>query len=301
VCGAGTFAGMEGQAECDPCEPGSFASATGQSSCTECAAGTSASIPGQATCTPCTDGTFAESTGQAECTACTPSCPDGTFQTMACTATSDTGCSDCDASCATCSGPSSTECTSCFTQAPPVEGTCANGCSVGPASGCRPPAVGGKAKLIVKNGVVDSKDLLKWKWTKGSATDVLDFGDPLTTDAYFLCVYDGTTLVSSTVVPADGTCAGKPCWKSTRSGFLYKDRDLTPEGARTLLLKAGAAGRAGVKFLGKGTNLDTPNPATFTGPIRVQLQRATAGVCFEATYSAPFKKNVGGKFIDSAD
>jgi hypothetical protein len=69
---------------------------------------------------------------------------------------------------------------------------------VGPALGCLPPAVGGKAKLVIKDNALDSKDLLKWKWAKGSATDVTDFGDPVTTDAYFLCVYDAGVRVSST-------------------------------------------------------------------------------------------------------
>jgi len=167
--------------------------------------------------------------------------------------------------------------------------------------GCLPPAVGGKAKLVIKDNALGSKDLLKWKWAKGSATDVTDFGDPLTTDAYFLCVYDGGARVSSTAVPAGGTCAGKPCWKTTRSGFRYKDKELTPEGARAVTLKAGVDGRAGIKVLAKGADLDTPNPVDFTGPILVQLQRADGGICFEATYSAPFKKNAGGKFIDLAD
>lgn len=221
---------------------------------------------------------------------------------MACTATSDTGCDDCDASCATCSGPDGNECTSCFTQDPPQEGICAAvGCAVAPAAGCRTPAQSGKAKLVIRNLVVDSKDLVKWKWAKGAATDASEFGDPLATDVYSLCVYDAGTLVSSTIVPAGGSCAGKPCWKATRIGFLYKDRDLTPEGARVVGLKAGVAGRASVKFLGKGTNLETPDPTTFTGPVLVQLQRSGGNDCFEATYSSPFKKNAGGKFIDLAD
>ena len=54
-------------------------------------------------------------------------------------------------------------------------------------------------------------------------------------------------------------------------------------------------------MLAKGANLDTPNPASFTGPIRVQLQREDGGSCFEAIYSAPFKKNKNGVFSDVAD
>jgi hypothetical protein len=52
---------------------------------------------------------------------------------------------------------------------------------------------------------------------------------------------------------------------------------------------------------GKGVNLPTPNPTGLTGPIDVQLQRADHAMCFGTTFSAPFKKNVGGIFSDTAD
>jgi len=296
---AGTFNDQLGQAMCSPCEAGTF-SGSGQSSCTDCAAGTFSSNPGQAECMPCVAGTFASSVGQSACTSCTATCADGSFESAACTATSDTVCTSCDASCATCTGAGSTDCTACSTGEPPLEGTCAAGCDVAPATGCLPPAFPGRAKLILKDSS-PGKDLVKRKWAKGSAVDLTDLGDPTTSDAYFLCIYDAGERVSSTALPAGGTCAGKPCWAATETGFRYKDKDRTPDGAQVAKLKAGAAGKAGATVVGKGANLETPNPSSFTGPILVQLQRAGTGVCFEATYSAPFKKNADGKFVDSSD
>ena len=224
----------------------------------------------------------------------------GTFEVAACTTTGDTACETCDPSCATCSGSGTSACTSCTSLEPPVAGECLPVCATTPASGCRLPAVAGKAKLIIKDTTTD-KDSLKWKWVRGDATTVLDFGDPTDTVGYVLCVYDAGIRVSSTVLPAGGTCAGKPCWTPKKTGFLYKDKLLTPDGALVAKLKAGVAGKASISVSAKGANLETPDPTTFTGPVRVQLQRADAGICFEAVYSAPFKKNAGGKFLDVAD
>ena len=175
------------------------------------------------------------------------------------------------------------------------------GCTAAPASGCRLPAVAGKASLSIKDNVDDAKDGLTWKWLKGSTTTVAEFGDPLTTDGYFLCVYDAGVRTSAITLPPGGTCATKPCWKSKSTGFGYKDKDRTPDGALSATLKAGAAEKAVVKVTAKGANLPTPNTSSFTGPVVVQLQRADGAICFEADYSAPFKKNVDGNFSDEAD
>jgi len=95
-------------------------------------------------------------------------------------------------------------------------------------------------------------------------------------------------------VPPGGLCPTKPCWKARKTSYLYRDEDLTPDGVLSATLKAGAAGKATIAVTAKGTNLETPNPALFTGPIQVQLQRADGAVCFEATYPAPFKRNKKG-------
>jgi hypothetical protein len=46
-----------------------------------------------------------------------------------------------------------------------------------------------------------------------------EFGDPLTTDAYTLCLYDGTGLLAGLTADAGGSCTGKPCWRSRTNGF----------------------------------------------------------------------------------
>lgn len=286
---------------CTPCSPGSFADTPGRTSCTLCEPGTYAADAGRSVCTACAPGSFADAQGRQSCTACTAACATGAYLTSACTATADASCGRCDASCTACSGPGTAACTACTTGDAPVGGACAAGCTSAPAPGCRLPAVGGKAKLDIKDNADDKKDLLKWSWTKGSATALADFGNPVATDAYFLCVYDAGVRVSSTTLPAGGTCGKNPCWAAKKTSFNYKDAELTPDGALTAKLVAGAAGKAAISVQAKGVNLETPNPTSLTGPIRVQLQRAGGGVCFESVFGAPFKRNAKGTFSDLAD
>jgi hypothetical protein len=167
---------------------------------------------------------------------------------------------------------------------------------------CRTPAVAEKAALLLKDKSADDKDLIVWKWLKGKATTKAEFGDPLTSEAYLLCIYDDGSLVSSTRVEAAGICAGNPCWADKPTGFKFKDKELTPDGAQLLLLKEGYEdGDAGIVFKGKGVNLDMPNLLALGGPIDVNLHKASGGVCWGATYSGPPTKNDGETFKDKAD
>jgi FG-GAP-like repeat/Bacterial Ig-like domain len=167
---------------------------------------------------------------------------------------------------------------------------------------CRTPAVGGKAFFQLQDKSPDDKDRLTWKWLKGATTPKADFGNPVTTDGYDLCVYDAGALVASAIAPAGGTCAGKPCWKDKTKGFDYKDKDLTPGGLQKMVMREGLLdGKAKIILKGKGANLPMPDLGTLTGPLDVQLRRRTGGMCFGATYSAPFLKNDGVTLKDKAD
>ena len=183
--------------------------------------------------------------------------------------------------------------------------TCQNepgrSCDTGPATGCKQPYIAGKALVQLKDKSPDKGDQVIWKWNKGSRTTVLDFGDPITTTSYQLCIYDQSGLKLSANVPADGMCAGKPCWKPIGAkGFKYKDKDATPNGITQVLLKEGPDGKAKILVKGKGANLDDPNLATLAQPITVQLQN-TDGTCWEAVYSAPPTKQAADQFKDKAD
>lgn len=160
----------------------------------------------------------------------------------------------------------------------------------------------------MKDKTPDERDVLDWKWLKGATTPKSDFGDPLTTDSYELCVYDGTpTLIMHATAPAGGLCrvsSPRPCWKATSSGFVYADTDLTPLGIKKIVLKSGVAGgTAKITVQGKGVNLDMPATFPLAQPVTVQLKNAS-GLCWEATFGAPASKNTVGPpgwFKDKGD
>jgi hypothetical protein len=193
----------------------------------------------------------------------------------------------------------------CQPGAPRVCGTCetcvafgAAGCITRPKTGCRHSVTPTKSKLALKDSDNDAGDKVSWTWAAGEATTSADFGDPVASDDYTLCIFDDTSaniphLFLASTAPAGGSCAsGGSCWtgKGTppgTKGFLYKDSAiLLPDGIKTVKLTPGASGRAKVKATGQGTNLALPSPMNVTLPVVVQL-RDENGACFESTFTTP--------------
>jgi hypothetical protein len=124
-------------------------------------------------------------------------------------------------------------------------------CDPAPRTSCRLPGEAGKSPLTVKNLTPDTKDQVKWKWSKGAATTFAELANPLDGAGYVFCLYDGTagTLLLNRVRPAGGVCATKPCWKQLGSptnpkGYKYTDKDLTPDGIEEGPGQAGEALKA---------------------------------------------------------
>ena len=165
-------------------------------------------------------------------------------------------------------------------------------CDPAPRAGCRLPGEAGKSPLTVKNLTPDTKDQVKWKWSKGVATTFAELANPLDGAGYVFCLYDGTagTLLLQSRSPAGGVCATKPCWKQLGSptnpkGYKYTDKDLTPDGLKKVQVQAGEPLKAKAVVSGKGENLAAgglfptlPLPT----PLTAQLQ--TTNGCFEVTY-----------------
>ncbi|MCC6848025.1 MAG: LamG domain-containing protein [Deltaproteobacteria bacterium] len=175
-------------------------------------------------------------------------------------------------------------------------------CGNAPRAGCRTPAVAAKAFVQIKDRTPDDKDRLTWTWARGAVTTLADYGDPLATTGYLLCLYDGAGLVSTATIPAGGMCGRAPCWKAAATSVRYKSRDFTPTGIESLTLKQGLApGKAQIRARGRGALLDMPALGTLTSPLRVQLSN-DLGICWEATYSfPPALKLVPAEFKDRAD
>jgi hypothetical protein len=160
------------------------------------------------------------------------------------------------------------------------------------------------ASVSLVNKVKDKSDAFAWSWLKGAATLGGDFGNPVTTDAVTVCVFDasGSTarLVLGAEVAASGTCRRKPCWKgvgrpAASKGFRYSDSTGRVGGITVITLTPGIAGKAKIVVRGKGPGLAMPAlPAPV--PLVVQLG-LSGGACFEARYPAPgVKKNDWTRF-----
>jgi glucose/arabinose dehydrogenase len=173
-----------------------------------------------------------------------------------------------------------------------------------PPESCRQ-ATAGKTSLLIVDKTPDSKDLLKWTWKRGAATDVSDFADPISSAAnYSFCVYDASASsqprAEMTLLPG-GTCNGKACWKTigptaSPKGFKFKNKAADPDGIKNAKLKAGADGKAQVKITGKGDKLDLPALSLVT-PVTAQLliDHGTTIECWQQEY-ATAKKNQTLKF-----
>jgi 6-phosphogluconolactonase (cycloisomerase 2 family) len=178
-------------------------------------------------------------------------------------------------------------------------------CGLKPDAGCRKPTKSLKSMVLLKDRLPDTHDLLTWKWTKGEATLKADFGDPLATTSYALCVYDragGTpALKVAADIPAGGTCAGKPCWKETAHGFKYVAKDASPDGVVSLALKEGLEGLAKITLTAKGVNVEMPSlPLDQDSTVTVQLKNDW-GICWDADYTAPAITNDQVQFRDKSD
>jgi hypothetical protein len=169
-------------------------------------------------------------------------------------------------------------------------------CPVAPSGTCRQPFLGGKAFLLLKDKSPDSSDRLIWKWLVGSQTTKGEFGSPLGSESYRLCVYDAGALTLEL-----SANAGAAFWKDTTPGYLFKNPGTTLDGTQSILLKSGADRKAKVIVKGKGDNLAMPALDLLTGPLAVQLHQSSGMVCWGATYSPPFLRQDTAILKDRAD
>ncbi len=177
-------------------------------------------------------------------------------------------------------------CTSGPPQTCPLCQTCDgnSGCVVGPKPTCKLTTAPLQAKLGIKSRTPNTGDQVQFKWSKGAATGVAEFGSPTTTDAYALCVFN-PGLVLQLDAPAGGVCGTSQCWKTLGiKGFAYKDSLRTPDGVDKVLLKAGLSAKAKVQLKGKGPNLPAL-PLPLSLPATVQLQSQN-GTCFEGVFTS---------------
>lgn len=164
-------------------------------------------------------------------------------------------------------------------------GTCGG---VSPALTCKG-APSEKALLMIDNRTPDTKDKLAWTWKKGAITTASDIGDPTTTTAYTLCLYDNVGGVPQrrlmqTIPPSSR-------WKAFSRGYRYRDTTLSAGGLQSIVLTQGAAGKASVQVRGKGQPLDLPGLPLSKQP-NVTIQLLNANACWSSTFSLPVENSL---------
>ncbi len=168
-------------------------------------------------------------------------------------------------------------------------------CPATPRGGCRHEIGERAGKLYVTNSDDSSRDAMSWFWYKGAATSIGDYGDPLGSTSFSLCMYRPAAprLMMNLFAPAGGQCASTPCWKRSPFGagkFTYKDKLLSPSGLKDITFLPGADGKTKIKITGKGVNLRMP-PGPFSTPVVMQLINHANSVCWEATYTSPTRND----------
>jgi hypothetical protein len=120
--------------------------------------------------------------------------------------------------------------------------------------------------------------------------DTSVFGDPSTSSAYALCIYETEAGVAR--LAASARIDPNSAWRSLRTGALrYRDRTAGRDGISGITLKPGN-GKAKIVVSGRGPQLRLPpsdgvTPLLSRDPtVTVQLVNQEApNECFESTYS----------------
>jgi len=194
-----------------------------------------------------------------------------------------------------------------FTIADACDGAGACVGSVEEQGGCLPVSVPGKAVLQMRDRTGTSQDRLQWKWNRGTATTLGDFGDPASTTDYALCMYDetgagGLSLALTAEVPGGNLCSGKPCWRSRGvKGYRYKDKNGFAGGIRSIRLTAGGDGKAKLSVKAKAGFLMLPSLPPLQNPGVVMQLKNSQGVCWASRFDAPALVSDTERFKDKGE
>ncbi len=169
-----------------------------------------------------------------------------------------------------------------------------------------------KGVLLIKENKAGKEKFLA-KFIKGPAATQADFGDPLDTggSSYSVCVFnEAETLVGEMHIDRPGeVCDTKPCFKSIGGdppggkGYVYKDKAVSQDGIKLLLMKGGDAGKS--KVLVKGANNASKGQTTLptgiaagvsgSASVSVQLHSSDGAQCYELAVT-DVKKDTGDFF-----
>jgi len=148
-------------------------------------------------------------------------------------------------------------------------------------------ALAGSSRIALK---VAARSALRWTMKGADAVTTSDFGAPLATTGFTLCVIDDVSgtprLAVDTSIPSGTACQG--CWVTRSNGFRFRSAD------RSLVtkLRAGAPGRSRFQVGAKAPTLAVP-PLPLVTPVRVRLHRNDAPTCWESVFSTASRSDTG--------
>ena len=176
-------------------------------------------------------------------------------------------------------------------------------CGPEPIPGCRVATIPGKAGILVLSRLNPEKNKLQWKYSPGDTTPKSDFGNPLATTSYDLCIFEqnagDSRLAARYAIPAGGTCGSGPCWRESSGGFKYTDKAHASDGISSVVMKQGLApGKTKIILAGKGANLPLPVLPLVQSPNVVMQLRGSNGICWETRFGAPAVRNQPDQFRD---
>jgi hypothetical protein len=169
-------------------------------------------------------------------------------------------------------------------------------CPDTPATDCLEAA---RSSFQMRDDGSDGKDQLRWRWTRGAEVTYAQLGDPATTTAYALCVYDRTggvaALVASSLVPNNGAWRGRD-----PKGWQFKDKAGAFDGAQKIQLKTGVASRSKAQWGARGVNLTLPPPAgesqmMSADPSVIVQMTSSAGMCWTSEFPSA-TRNVADQY-----
>lgn len=185
-----------------------------------------------------------------------------------------------------------------------INDTCLSGNCIGsaePEVGCRLSTVPGGSTLSGKE-MQAANNMLDWKWSKGQATLLADFGDPVGgVTTYTACVYEPSVGGYRLQLEAWSGCSDDRCWTATSKGYKFKARSGY---VRRMSLTAGPDGKAKIDLRAK----TIPSVLPYTPEVVIQLKAwhwslggdPAVHACWGATFSNP-AVNHAAKFKARSD
>jgi len=145
----------------------------------------------------------------------------------------------------------------------------------------------------------------RFKWTKGPAVTLNDFGIPNGGTVYELCIYDEANGAASNMYHGQpggpGVCGTAPCWIERPTGWNFKSRSGAPDGIVAVRLKVGEAGKGRVQMSAKSNDLTFGTFPLQALPRVVAQMRASTEQCWGANFSTGIRRNDSVKFVAKSD